>query len=91
MSAPERRLGGESSWGTEPAGCNEDEPHPMSPDNASPGAGRAAAVSSEGRGLAATQPSAQQDSGGVSVDSMPGRASSEGWGVCGSEATQPFV
>jgi len=63
----------------------------MSPDNSSPGASRAAAVSSEGRRLAATQPLARQASGGVSVDSMSGRASGEGWEVCGSETTQPFA
>lgn len=63
----------------------------MSPDNASPGASRAAAVSSEGRGPAAKQPSAGQDSGGVSVESMPGSPVSEGWEVCGGEATQPSV
>jgi RNA-directed DNA polymerase len=63
----------------------------MSPDNSSPGVSRAAAVTSEGRGLVAKQPSGWQDSGGVSVDSMSGRASSEGWEFCGSEATQPFV
>lgn len=63
----------------------------MSPDNASPGASRAAAGTSEGRGLVVKQPPRRQDSGGVSVDSMSGSASSEGWEVCGSEATQPFV
>jgi len=63
----------------------------MSPDNSSPGASRAAAVSSEGRRLAADQPSVRQASGGVSVDSMSGSASSEGWEICGSEATQPSI
>lgn len=48
-------------------------------------------MSTEGRRLAATQPSARQASGGVSVGSMPGSASREGWEVCGSEATQPSV
>ena len=61
----------------------------MSPDNASPGASRAAAVTSEGRRLPEKQPSAQGASGGVSVDSMPGSARSEGWEVCGRETTQP--
>src|SRR5216117_1167545 len=61
----------------------------MSPDNASPGASRAAAVTSEGRRLPEKQPSAQGASGGVSVDSMPGSVRSEGWEVCGRETTQP--
>jgi hypothetical protein len=61
----------------------------MSPENSSPGASRAAAVTSEGRRLPERQPSAQEASGGVSVDSMSGSASREGWEVCGSEATQP--
>ncbi len=61
----------------------------MSPDNSNPGASRAAAVTSEGRRLPAGQPSAQEASGGVSVDSMSGRAPREGWEVCGGEATQP--
>lgn len=63
----------------------------MSPDNSSPGASRAAAVTSEGRRLPAGQPSAQEASGGVSVDSMSGSARSEGWEFCGSEATQRSV
>ena len=61
----------------------------MSLENASPGASRAAAVSSEGRRLPERQPSAQEASGGVSVDSMSGSVRREGWEVCGSEATQP--
>ena len=44
---------------------------------------------SEGRRLPERQPSTQGASGGVSVDSMSGCASSEGWEVCGREATQP--
>lgn len=63
----------------------------MSPENASPGASRAAAVTSEGRRLPERQPSAQEASGGVSVDSRSGRGRSEGWEVCGSEATQPSI
>ena len=63
----------------------------MSPENASPGASRAAVGNGEGRGLPERQPSAQEASGGVSVDSMSGRASHEGWEVCGREATQPSV
>src|SRR5687768_15497552 len=43
------------------------------------------------RGLPERQPSVQEASGGVSVDSMSGRASHEGWEVCGREATQPSV
>src|SRR5262245_14153138 len=61
----------------------------MSPENSSPGVSRAAAVTSEGRGLPDYQPSAQEASGGVSVDSMSGSVGSEGWEVCGREATQP--
>ena len=61
----------------------------MSLENASPGASRAAAVTSEGRRLPERQPSAQEASGGVSVDSMSGSVRREGWEVCGSEATQP--
>jgi RNA-directed DNA polymerase len=37
------------------------------------------------------QPSAQGNSGGVSVDSMSGSVRGEGWEVCGREATQPSV
>jgi RNA-directed DNA polymerase len=61
----------------------------MSLDNASPGASRAAAVTSEGRRLPGQQPSAQEASGGVSVDSMSGSAHREGWELCDREATQP--
>lgn len=61
----------------------------MSPDNSSPGVSRAAAVTSEGRRLPARQPSAQEASGGVSVDSMSGSERSEGWEICDGEATQP--
>jgi RNA-directed DNA polymerase len=61
----------------------------MSPDNTGPGDSRTPAGMGEGRRPAADQPSARQASGGVSVDSMSGSVSSEGWEVCGREATQP--
>lgn len=46
-------------------------------------------MNGEGRRLPEREPSAQEASGGVSVDSMSGSERSEGWEICGSEATQP--
>ena len=61
----------------------------MSLESTRPGASRAATVTSEGRRVPVGQPSAQGNSGGVSVDSMSGSVRCEGWEVCRSEATQP--
>ena len=63
----------------------------MSPESTRAGASRAATVTSEGRRVPVGQPSAQENSGGVSVDSMSGSVRSEGWEVCRREATQPSV
>jgi RNA-directed DNA polymerase len=63
----------------------------MSLESNEPGASRAATLSGEGRRVPVGQPSAQGNSGGVSVDSMSGSVRDEGWEVCRREATQPSV
>jgi len=60
----------------------------MSPDKSSPGVSRTATSSVKADDSLRRKPSAQGASGGVSVDSMSGSASREGWEVCGGEGTQ---
>jgi len=87
-ACPAARLGGVSSWGTEPTGRNEGKPHRMSPDKSSPGVSRTATPSVKADDSLRRKPSAQGASGGVSVDSMSGSASRNGWEVCGGETAQ---
>ena len=89
-ACPAARLGGVSSWGTEPTGRNEGKPHRMSPEKSSPGVSRAATTSVKADDSLRRKPSAQGASGGVSVDSMSGSARRNGWEVCGGEGTQHF-
>ena len=63
----------------------------MSLENNQPGASRAAKLTVKAEGVSVRQPSAQGNSGGVSVDSMSGSMRGEGWEVCRRETTQPSV
>lgn len=73
-------------------GRSEDEPHPMSLENAKPGDEPSPCRVGEGRRAQGRQsPASGPNSGGVSVGGTLGSQASEGWEICDSGASQPPV